>query len=56
MPVSVPILSNVPEYDEKTIFICDSEPKKLIKLFVKTTIKISLKKSMKTNIILLLHF
>ena len=35
VPVSVSIFSNVPEYDDKPIFICDSEPKKLIKNFVK---------------------
>ena len=33
VPVSVSIFSNVPEYDDKPIFICDSEPKKLIKNF-----------------------
>ena len=33
VPVSVSIFSNVPEYDDKPIFICDSNPKKLIKYF-----------------------
>ncbi len=33
-PVSVSIFSNVLEYDDKPIFICDSNPKKLIKQFV----------------------
>ncbi len=28
VPVSVSIFSNVPEYDNKPIFICDSNPKK----------------------------
>ncbi len=50
MPVSVSIFSNVPEYDNKPIFICDSNPKKLIKNFVKTILKISLKaKSINEN-------
>ncbi len=31
VPVSASIFSNVPEYDDKPIFICDSEPKKIIK-------------------------
>jgi hypothetical protein len=43
VPVSVSIFSNVPEYDNKPVFICDSENKKLIKNFVKTILKISLK-------------
>ncbi len=34
VPVSVSIFSNVPEYDIKPIFICNSEPKKIIKLSV----------------------
>ncbi len=33
VPVSISIFSNVPEYDNKLIFICDSNPKKLIKNF-----------------------
>ena len=50
VPVSVSIFSNVPEYDNKPIFICDSNPKKLIKNFVKTILKISLKaKSINEN-------
>jgi hypothetical protein len=50
LPVSVSIFSNVPEYDDKPIFICDSEPKKLIKNFVKTILKKSLKaKSINEN-------
>jgi hypothetical protein len=50
VPVSVSIFSNVPEYDDKPIFICDSSPKKLIKYFVKTILKISLKaKSINEN-------
>jgi hypothetical protein len=48
--VTVSMFSNVPEYDNKPIFICDSEPKKLIKNFVKTILKISLKaKSINEN-------
>jgi hypothetical protein len=36
VPVSVSIFStNVTEYDDIPIFICDSNPKKLIKLFLK---------------------
>ncbi len=27
VPVSVSICSNVPEYDDKPIYICDSNPK-----------------------------
>ena len=50
VPVSVSIFSNVPEYDNKPIFICDSNLKKLIKNFVKTILKISLKaKSINEN-------
>jgi hypothetical protein len=43
VPVSVSIFSNVPEYDDKPIFLCNSEPRKLIKQFVQTILKISLK-------------
>ncbi len=43
VPVSVSIFSNVPEYDNKPIFICDSNPKTLIKYFVQNILKISLK-------------
>ncbi len=43
VPVSVSIFSNVPEYNNKPIFICDSNPKKLIKYFVQNILKISLK-------------
>jgi len=51
VPVSVSIFSNVPEYDNKPIFICDSNPKILIKKFVKSILKISLKaKSINENI------
>jgi len=50
VPVSVSIFSNVPEYDIKPIFICDSNPKKLIKYFVQNILKISLKaKSINEN-------
>ena len=50
VPVSVSIFSNVPEYDNKPIFICDSNPKKLIKYFVQNILKISLKaKSINEN-------
>jgi hypothetical protein len=50
IPVSVSIFSNVPEYDDKPIFICDSNPKKLIRNFVETILKISLKaKSINEN-------
>jgi hypothetical protein len=50
VPVSVSIFSNVPEYDDKPIFICDSNPKKLIKYFVRTILKIPLKaKSINEN-------
>jgi hypothetical protein len=50
VPVSVSIFSSVPEYDDKPIFICDSNPKKLIKYFVQTILKISLKaKSINEN-------
>ena len=41
--VSVSIFSNVPEYDDKPIFICDSTPKNLINQFVQAILKISLK-------------
>jgi hypothetical protein len=43
VPVNVSIFSNVPEYDDKPIFICDSNPKKLNKPFVQTILKISLR-------------
>ncbi len=50
VPVSVSIFSNVPEYDDKPIFLCDSNPKKLIKQFVQAILKISLKaKSINEN-------
>jgi hypothetical protein len=50
VPVSVSIFSNVPEYDDKPIFICDSNPKKLTKYCVQTILKISLKaKSINEN-------
>ncbi len=50
VPVSVSIFSNVPEFDNKSIFICDSNPKKLNKNFVQTILKISLKaKSINEN-------
>jgi hypothetical protein len=40
VPVSVSIFSNVPGYDKKPIFICDSNAKQLIKHFVQTILKI----------------
>ncbi len=50
MPVRVSIFSNVLEYDNKPIFICDSNPETLIKQFVQTFTKISLKaKSINEN-------
>ncbi len=50
VPVSVSIFPNVPEYDDKPIFICGREPKKIIKNFVKNILKISLKaKSINEN-------
>jgi hypothetical protein len=50
LPVSIPIFSNVPEYDDKPIFICDCELRKLILRIVKTILKISLKaKSINEN-------
>ncbi len=42
-PVSVSIFLNVPECDNKPIFIFDSNPKKLIKQFAQTILQISLK-------------
>ena len=39
VPVSVSIFSNVPGYDDKPIFICDSNPKKLIKNLYKLFLK-----------------
>ncbi len=36
---SVSIFSNVPEYDNKSIFICDSNPKKLISTLFKPFLK-----------------
>jgi hypothetical protein len=50
VPVSVSIFPYIPEYDDKPTFICNSNPKQLIKPFVQTILKISLKaKSIKEN-------
>ena len=49
VPVSVSIFSNVPEYDNKPIFICDSNPKKLIRNFVQNILKINIIKSKKNK-------
>ena len=43
VPVSVSIFSNVSDYDNKPIFLCNDKPRKLIKQFVQTILKISLK-------------
>jgi hypothetical protein len=43
VPVSVFIFSNVPDYDDKPIFLCNNKPHKLIDQFIKTILKISLK-------------
>ena len=34
VPVSVSIFSNVPDYDDKPIFLCNDKPEELIKDFV----------------------
>jgi hypothetical protein len=50
VPVSVSIFSNVPEFDVKRIFVCNGEPKTLIKKVVQTILNISLKaKSINQN-------
>ena len=43
VPVSVSIFSNVPDYDEKPIFLCHEKPRKLINNFIQSILKISLK-------------
>jgi hypothetical protein len=43
VPVSVSIFSNVPDYDDKPIFLCSDKPSKLINKFIQTILKISLK-------------
>jgi hypothetical protein len=43
VPVSVSIFSNVPDYDDKPIFLCNNKPHKLIDQFIKTILRISLK-------------
>jgi hypothetical protein len=43
VPVSVSIFSNVPDYDNKPIFICSNKPRKLISEFIQTILQISLK-------------
>ena len=43
VPVSVSILSNVPGYDQKPIFICCNNPEELIDNFVKTLYDIAQK-------------
>ena len=43
VPVSVSILSNVPGYDQKPIFICCNDPEELIDNFVKTLYDIAQK-------------
>jgi hypothetical protein len=43
VPVSVSIFSNVPDYDEKPIFLCSEKPSKLVYKFIQTILNISLK-------------
>ena len=43
VPVSVSIFSNVPDYDNKPIFLCNDKPAELINEFIKTILNISLK-------------
>ena len=43
IPVSVSLFSNVPDFDNKPIFLCNDKPDKLISEFVKTICNISMK-------------
>ncbi len=43
VPVNVSIFSNVPGYDNKTIFLCNDKPDEVINKFIKTILNISLK-------------
>ncbi len=41
--VSVSIFSNVPDYDEKPIFVCNEKPRKRTDEFIQTILRISLR-------------
>ncbi len=43
VPVSVSIFSNVPDYDNEPIFLCNKKPAQLVDDFIKTIVEISLK-------------
>ncbi len=43
VPVSVSIFSNVPDYDDKPIFLCNDKPDVLIHDSIRTILKISFK-------------
>ena len=43
--VSVSIFSDVPDYDNKPIFLCNNKPDKLFHEFIETILKISLKQT-----------
>jgi hypothetical protein len=43
VPVSVSIFSNVPDYDNKPIILCNNKPDKLIDEFIQTNLKMPLK-------------
>ncbi len=50
MPVSVSIFSNMPDYGDKPIFLCNDKPDVLIHEFIQTILKISIKaKSINEN-------
>jgi hypothetical protein len=50
MPVSVFIFSNVPDYDDKPMFLCNDKPDVLIHELIQAFLKISLKAKSITEI------
>ncbi len=58
MAVSVSIFSNVPDYDDKPILLCNYKPDILINEFMQTSLQISLKLNLyiKLNIMVLLQY